>query len=249
MWKTVGVVTQWVSQCGLSLLALDGEAWALTPELRTRFWQGSQHRRHPHTLGHTGAENHPLAFVHLPVLQGPRSCPCPSAVLGTGQSSGCCWHTSPQSITSFRAMTTPPSPCLSAAPVHTPGRSCAMGKVARGLGRAGFLLAPGNAMGAGREGTTLPSCLKRAPQRQAPSLTRQGWTGRAGPHPQYGKLICGMRLLVLESGTTPWEEGGGRRRRRKAFLGHGFSSQDHRDILPSYCAPPGATSTPVPASG
>lgn len=142
--------------------------------------------------------------------KGLRSCPCPSAVLGTGQSSGCCWHTSPQSITSFRAMTTPPSPCLSAAPVHTPGRSCAMGKVARGLGRAGFLLAPGNAMGARREGTTLPSCLKRAPQWQAPSLTRQGWTGRAGPHPQYGKLICGMTLLALESGTTPWEERGGR---------------------------------------
>lgn len=171
---------------------------------------------------------------------GPRSFPCPSAVLGTGQSSGCCWHTSPQAITSFRAMTTPPSPCPSAAPARTPGRSCAMGKVARRLGRAGFLLAPGNTMGAGREGTTLSSCLKRAPRRQAPSLTRQGWTGCAGPHPWYGKLICGMRLLVLGSGTTPWEEGEGRRRgRRKAFLARGSAARTTGHPATLLCAPRG----------
>lgn len=53
MWKTTGVVTRWVSQCGLSSLALDGEAWALTPELHTRFWQGSQHRpAPPHPRAH-----------------------------------------------------------------------------------------------------------------------------------------------------------------------------------------------------
>lgn len=140
----------------------------------------------------------------------------------------------------------PPNPCPSVGRrllQCTPGRSCDMGKVAHRLGRTDFLLALGNAMGAGREGTTLSSCLKRAPRQQATSLTRQGWTGHAGPHPQYSKLMCGMRLLALESGTTPWEDGGGRRRRRKAFLGQGFSSQDHRDILPSYCAPQGP---PVP---